>query len=194
QPTRGISVTNTGAGLALEWAGTGDEQVRLLFGTAGGTPTIAELALRSGDGPWTTVGRNLAFEFTIVEGLRRISNQQLSPLRGLDVELTPEVVDRYKWDVFWDAPLDLSTEVRTGNPPPADGVADQPGLPRSPDEVRRDRAHFETTACSATSTGTRASVTFNGLTLGSFVGDLVVSVYRGTNLIRAEVAASTDRP
>jgi hypothetical protein len=194
QPAAGISIGNTGAGLAVEWTGAGEEQLRLLFAAPDGTPTIAELALRRDGGSWMTVARDAGFEFTIVEGIRRISNQQLSPLRGLGVELTSEIVDRYKWDVFWDAPLDLSTEVRTGNPPPADGVAHQPGLPRSADELRRGEAQFAATSCSVTSTGGRASIVFDGLTLGSFEGALVVTVYRGTNLIRAEVAASTELP
>jgi len=38
-----------------------------------------------------------------------MSNQQMAPLRaGLGVELTSEVVDKYRWSRFWDAPLDLS--------------------------------------------------------------------------------------
>jgi hypothetical protein len=70
-----------------------------------------------------------------MSGLRRMSNQQMQPLRGLGVELTSEIVDKYRWDPFWDAPLDLSPPSgRGGNPPPAAGVANQPGLPRKSDE------------------------------------------------------------
>ena len=58
------------------------------------------------------------------------------------MELTQDVIDKYKWDVFWDAPLDLRAEVGGGNPPPAEGVAEQPGLPRSPDEIRRADAVY----------------------------------------------------
>lgn len=34
------------------------------------------------------------------------------------MELTQDVVDAHKWHAFWDAPLDLRTEVGGGSPPP----------------------------------------------------------------------------
>jgi hypothetical protein len=40
--------------------------------------------------------------------------------------------------------------------------------------------------------GDSLSVTFNGLTLGLFSGDLRFTVYKGTNLLRQEAVASTD--
>lgn len=181
--------------LALEWAGSAGERVSLRLAVRNGTPLVDELALQArGSATWVTVGEDLGFEFRIVEGLRRISNQQLAPLRQLNVDLTQSVVDRYKWDVFWDAPLDLSTEVGGGNPPPAAGVAGQPGLPRSADEIRRGVATFRTAGCALVTDGRRMRVTFDGLTLGSFTGDLVLSVYEGTSLVRVEAVASTTRP
>jgi hypothetical protein len=195
--TRRVDTTARLSGdiLAVEWAGAEGERVSLRLGIRDGAPIIDELALMPSRGSqWVTVASGLGFEYTVVEGLRRISNQQLSPLRALGVELTPEVVDRYKWDVFWDAPLDLRTEVSGGNPPPAEGVADQPGLPRSPDEIRRATARFDASACRVTSDGRRLRVAFPGLTLGSFRGELVLSVHEGTNLIRVEAVASTDLP
>jgi hypothetical protein len=179
----------------VEWAGTDAERVRLQLAIREGTPVIGELSLRSPNASsWVTVGTNLGFEFRIVEGLRRISNQQLEPLRDLGVELTQEVVDRYKWDVFWDAPLDLRQKVGGGNPPPVAGVAGQPGLPRSPDEIRRGEATFRATGCSVRRDGRRLSVTFPGMRLGSFSGALVVTAHEGTSLIRVEAVASTDLP
>ncbi|MSR19865.1 MAG: hypothetical protein EXR91_02660 [Gemmatimonadetes bacterium] len=181
--------------LALEWAGGEGGRVSLRLAIREGAPIIDELALlapRSSE--WVTVGDDLGFEFRIVEGFRRMSNQQLVPLRELEVALTQEIVDRYKWDVFWDAPLDLRTEVGGGNPPPAAGVAGQPGLPRSPDEIRRAEATYRATGCSVKTDGRRMSVTFPGMTLGSFAGDLVLSVHEGTNLLRVEAVASTSLP
>jgi len=181
--------------LAVEWLGAADERLSLRLALRDGRPVIDELALTPPRGSeWITVASDMGFEYRIVEGLRRISNQQLAPLRQLGVELTSEVVDRYKWDVFWDAPLDLSTEVGGGNPPPADGVAHQPGLPRSPDEIRRATARYAATSCAVRTDGRRLSVTFPGLTLGSFSGDLVITVHEGTNVIRVEAVASTDLP
>ncbi len=180
--------------LAVEWAGAEGERLSLRLAIRQGTPVIAELAISPSGGEWVPVGTDLRFEFRIVEGLRRISNQQLAPLRALGVELTQEVVDRYKWDVFWDAPLDVRAEVGGGNPPPAQGVAGQPGLPRSPDEIRRGEATYRATGCAVRSDGRRLSVAFSGMRLGSFSGELVISVYAGTNLIRVEAVASTELP
>ena len=39
--------------------------------------------------------------------------------------------------------------------------------------------------------GDRVSVTFNGLSLGLFAGDLEFTVYKGSNLLRQEAVAST---
>jgi hypothetical protein len=190
-----ITARVSGDVLAVEWAGTSTERVSLRLAIRDGEPIIDEMALRSeAVEDWVPVANEVGFEFRVVEGLRRISNQQLAPLRGLGVELTQEVVDRYKWDVFWDAPLDLRTEVGGGNPPPAGGVAGQPGLPRSPDEIRRAQATYAASGCVVQTDGRRLSVTFPGLTLGSFSGALVVSVYEGTNLIRVEAVASTQLP
>jgi hypothetical protein len=187
--------TLSGNVLALEWAGAEGERLSLRLAIRSGTPMVEELALLPGGSTeWVTLGRDLGFEFRVVEGLRRISNQQLVPLRALGVDLTSEVVDRYKWDVFWDAPLDLSAEVGGGNPPPADGVAHQPGLPRSADEIRRAVATYRVTGCSVKTDGRRLTVTFPGMTLGSFTGALVVGVHEGTNLIRVEAVAATTLP
>ena len=181
--------------LAVEWAGAEGERLSLRLVLRDGAPVIEELALMPDRGTeWVTVASGVSVELRIVEGLRRISNQQLAPLRGLGVEITPEVVDLYKWDVFWDAPLDLRTEVGGGNPPPAEGVANQPGLPRSPDEVRRATVTYAASSCRVTTDGRRLRVAFPGLTLGSFSGELVFSVHEGTNLIRVEAVASTARP
>jgi hypothetical protein len=193
-PASGRSARMVGEALSVEWAGAGSERVRLALDLVDGAPTVRELAISEGGGAWTTVATDLGIEFRIVEGLRRISNQQLVPLRALGVELTDEVIDRYKWDVFWDAPLDLRTEVSGGNPPPAEGVANQPGLPRSLDEIRRGGVRWSTTGCTVTSEGRRLRVAFDGLELGSFAGELHLTVYQGTNLVRAEAVASTELP
>ena len=181
-------------GVALEWAGAPGREVTLAVGVRDGEPVVRRIALRSGSGEWQSVVEDAGIEYRIVEGLRRITTQQLRPLRDLGVEITQEVVDRHKWDAFWDAPLDLSTEVRGGNPPPPEGVADQPGLPRSPDEIRRGTADWRVEGCRVVSDGRRASIHLPGVELGSFSGELVLTGYQGTNLIRVEVVAATERP
>lgn len=191
--SEGLSAQQTGGDLTVEWQGADDETLRLVLGDENGSPVIRQLAISADGGDWTTVAENAAFEFSIVEGYRRISKQQMSPLTALGVELTQDVVDQYKWDVFWDAPLDTRTEdLDAGNPPPVGGVAEQPGLPRQPDEILR--ASLEMSAGNAIVTGDEGSIRIElpGATLGTFSGSLVVTVFKGTNLIQAELEASTD--
>jgi hypothetical protein len=195
---QGPTARMSGDVLAVEWVGADGERLSLRLGREDGRPVIREMALASGEGDWIPVASDVGFDLQIVEGFRRISNQQLVPLRQLGVELTPEVVDRYKWDVFWDAPLDLSEVPQGGtmsaNPPPVDGVAHQPGLPRRPEEVRRGAARFTSDACNVRTDGRRLEVGFPGLELGSFTGELRLTVYEGTNLMRVEAVAATDLP
>ena len=40
-----------------------------------------------------------------MSGIRRVTQQQTAPLERLGVKLTAEVLDRIKWEAFWDAPL-----------------------------------------------------------------------------------------
>jgi hypothetical protein len=190
-PSADFELNQESDALTLSWSGAEEERLRLSLAIVEQEPTIRELALRRGNSDWVGVLENAKFDYKIVEGLRRISNQQLAPLRDLGVELTPEVVNRHKWNVFWDAPLDLSTEIRRGNPPPAQGVADQPGLPRSPSEIRRADIEYAVDACELRSVGASAEIVFSGVSLGSFSGELLITLYQGTNLIRAEVVAST---
>ena len=190
----GITATVTSETLAVEWEGAGDVRLRLRLDVVDRAPVITQLAMRDGQSDWTTVLTDARVEFTIVEGRRRITNQQLAPLRSLGVELTEEIVDRHKWDAFWDAPLDLRESTPGGNPPPQEGVAGQPGLPRSPAEIRRSDAVYSVTDCRVTGEGRQLVVVFPGMRLGSFSGEFLLTFHHGTNLIRAEAVASTSLP
>ncbi len=191
----GLAAEAAGDVLTLSWEGEPGQLVRLRLAIEQGAPTIHEIAVRARSGGWRTVVGRATPEFRIAAGFRRISNQQLQPLRALGVELTPAVVDRYKWDAFWDAPLDLDQrEPRTGgNPPPAGGVANQPGLPRKPDEVTRASAVFRASTCTVKVDGARMEAVFPGMELGMFTGSLQFTVYKGTNLLRMEAVATTTR-
>lgn len=191
----GLSAVNANDTLTLSWTGDSDHELRLSFGIVSGTPVIRELDIRRGeDGAWTTVAANLAPEFKVISGVRRISNQQLAPLRDLGVKLTNDVVARFRWDSFWDAPLDLEAPVgRSGNPPPAEGVADSPGLPRNSDEIKEAVAAFRVTGCEVRTNGGRIEVSFPGVTLGVFTGALQYTIFRGTNLIQEELLATTNQ-
>ena len=193
----GLTATNGPDGLAVAWSGDADRDVRLLLTIDGGTPTIRSLTIRRKGGPWTTLATNATPEFRIVSGFRRMTNQQIQPLNGLGVTITPEIIGERKWDAFWDAPLDLNPQAgsgRAGNPPPAAGIAGQPGLPRKADEVRRATASYNAQSCTVTTNGSRLEIAFPGLQLGVFSGRLQFTVYKGTNLIRLEAVAKTDEP
>jgi hypothetical protein len=180
--------------LTVAWSGDRGQEVRLRFVLVSGTPTIEELAVRKGR-TWSVLAANVTPDVRVVSGLRRMSNQQMAPLRGLGVELTPEIVDKYRFEPFWDAPLDLSQPSgRGGNPPPAAGVANQPGLPRKPEEIRRAVAVYHTTTCQVRTNGARLEIAFPGVELGVFAGTLQYSIFRGSNLIQQDVLARTNEP
>ncbi len=174
--------------LLVTWAGDAGADLRLRLGLEDAAPIVRDLAVRPPAGAWGTLGRDLAPDFRVTSGVRRISYQQLNPLSDLGVEITEEVMDREKWYVFWDAPL-LVPGIREG-----EGRGTNPGLPRSPDEIREANATFNTTSCSVATDGSRLEVTFDGLSMGIFSGDLRFTVYEGTNLVRLEAVASTDEP
>jgi hypothetical protein len=195
KPASGLTASSTNNSLTVTWTGDRNQQLRLRFTVESGTPTIQELAIRKSGGSWGTLASNAVPDYRIVSGLRRMSNQQMAPLRELGVELTPAVVDTYRWDPFWDAPLDLGApNGRGGNPPPAAGVANQPGLPRKPEEIKRATATYHATRCAVKTNGARIEITFPGVQLGVFSGSLQYSLFRGSNLIQQEILAETRDP
>lgn len=197
EPADGLTAAVASDVLNLTWRGAGQDELRLGLALVGGVPTFQRVEARAGSGPWATVAQELTPEYRVVSGLRRISEQQLQPLRQLGVELTSDVVNRYKWDVFWDDPLYLGPPPAGGlqaSGPPKDGVAHQPGLPRQASEIRRAKAVFRATGCTVKTDGARLETTFPGTELGVFTGGFQVTVFRGTNLIKMEVFGSTTEP
>jgi hypothetical protein len=191
----GLSATAANNTLTLIWDGDHNQTLRLRFGVTGGTPTIQELAVKKGNSQWAILASNISPDFRVVTGLRRMSNQQMAPLRGLGVELTNEIVDKYRWDPFWDAPLDLSPPGgRVGNPPPAEGIANQPGLPRKPEEIKRAPAAYHVTGCDVKTNGARLEISFAGVQAGVFSGRLQYTLFKGSNLIQQEILATTSEP
>ena len=191
----GLSAAVADNVLTLTWDGERGQELRLRFALVAGAPTIQELAVRKGGGAWGVLASNAIADFRVVSGLRRMSNQQMTPLRGLGVALTDEIVDRFRWDPFWDAPLDLAEPGgRSGNPPPAAGVANQPGLPRKPAEITRATATYRVTGCDVKTNGARLEVTFPGVQLGVFSGALQYQLFKGSNLIQQDILATTNQP
>ena len=182
----------------MTWDGDNGTELGMRFGIEAGTPTVRELAVRKKGGQWSTLATNLTPEFRVVSGLRRATQQQTEPLVKLGIELTPAVIDKIKWEAFWDAPLYLEG---SGELPPTHktaipalkGVANQPGLPRKDEEVRRAAAIYKATGCDVKTNGERLEVSFPGVSLGVFEGRLQYDVYKGINLIRQVVIARTER-
>jgi hypothetical protein len=183
RPSDGLAATVNGADLQLAWQGDQGLQLRALFTIRDGQPVVAELAVRQTAGPWAVLARDLTPEFEVTSGRRRISEQQLEPLKRLGLALTPELLEAEKWKAFWDAPLEI---------PGAKGT--NPDLPRKPEEIRRAKASYHASGCQVKTNGARMEVTFPGLEMGIFSGQLRFTVYQGTNLLRQEAIAKTEEP
>jgi len=192
----GLTAVVAGDTLTVTWEGDRNQELRLRLTIDGGTPEIQELAARRKGEAWVTLAANAKPEFRVVSGLRRITNQQLDPLAGIGIKITPEILEREKWEAFWDAPLNIPGGDAAHNDctPPQRGVLNQPGLPRSPDEIKRASAVYHARSCGVKTNGARLEVSFPGVQLGVFAGRLQYTVYKGANLIRQEVIASTQEP
>src|SRR5829696_497621 len=153
----GLSAAPAGDALSLTWDGDPNQEVRMQLTVNSGTPTIKDLSVRRKGGTWASVASNATPEFTVVSGFRRATDQQIKPLQDLKVDITPEVIDRIKWEAFWDAPLNIPGDevAHGGSTPPVAGIANQPGLPRKPDEVKRGEAIYQVKSCDVTSAGGR---------------------------------------
>src|SRR5215510_6614632 len=165
--------------LTVAWNGQNGSEMRTRYAVDGGQPVIRELAVRKAGGQWVTLGQNLTPEYHFVSGIRRMSTQQADPLKDAGVELTPEVIAKNRWYAFWDAPLVMK---------PGREII---GPPRSPADIKQGSASFHTTSCKVKTDGAALQVTFPGLSMGIFSGDLRFTAYRGTNLIRMDALAST---
>jgi hypothetical protein len=169
--------------IEIAWLGERGEQLRASFLLRGGKPLVHDIAARKTSGKWIVLGRDLSPEFQVTTGVRRLSEQQMAPLRELNIALTPDVVEREKWNAFWDAPL--SVPGRSGT---------NLDLPRKPSEIRRAAATYNASSCQVKTDGARLEISFDGLRMGIFTGRLQFTVYRGSNLLRQEAIARTEEP
>jgi hypothetical protein len=184
----GLNATVQHDSLVVTWTGDSNSEVRSRFGIDHGQPIIQELAVRKGSGSWTVLGRNLTPEYQVTSGVRRISEQQLDPLRQMGIQITEAVIEKNRWFTFWDAPLEVpgifSRDQRPLNV----------GLPRSENEIRRANSSFHTDSCEVKTNGDRLEITFPGLEMGIFSGSLRFTVFRNSGLLRMEAIAKTDEP
>ena len=235
----GLTSALEGNVLTVAWNGQGTSQLRARFAIDGGTPTIRDLSVRRGSGEWAMLGQNLTPEYQVTTGRRRMSNDQANAFASLGIDVTPELLEKYKWYAFWDAPLSVPgySPAREGgggrgggrgaqgptqalgqggtipeqvaalqsgsrgrpgynpnpNPPGFTGGRGIP-LPRTKEEIRRGVSAFSASSCEVKSDGASLAVTFPGMKLGIFDGNLRFTVYRGTNLIQMDAIARTNEP
>src|ERR1051325_9393020 len=62
--------------LVVAWNGQGGTELRARLAIDGGRPTMRDLAVRKTGGQWATIGENLAPEYHVVSGVRRLPNDQ----------------------------------------------------------------------------------------------------------------------
>jgi len=178
--------------LVVTWAGQWGTELRARYAVDAGQPVIRDLSVRKAGGPWASLGQDLSPEYHVTSGIRRMSEQQAQPLRDLGIAITPEIIDKNRWYAFWDAPLVVpGTRDGSGSGQRAGRVL---GLPRRPEEVRRAKASFSATSCTVKTDGKRLEVTFPGLSMGIFAGNLRFTVYSGANLLRMDAVVKTEEP
>jgi len=90
----GLTATPTASDLTVAWNGTRNQPLRLRFAIENGVPVIEELALKARGGSWIAMLAHSTPEFRVVSGLRRITNQQLDPLAGIGVKITPDILEK----------------------------------------------------------------------------------------------------
>jgi hypothetical protein len=183
QPAEGLTAENRDGALQLSWQGERGDLLHAAFTIRGGQPVVVELSARAAGGIRKILGRNLTPEYEVTSGVRRMSEQQLAPLREMKAALTPELIEREKWNAFWDAPLVVPGRAGTNM-----------DLPRKPEEIRKAWASYHATGCQVTTDGARIEVSFPGFEAGIFSGSLQYTVYRGSNLLRQEAIAKTGEP
>ena len=193
--TPGLAAASANDMLTAIWNGDQGQELRLRLTVVAGVPTIHDIAVRpQARGDWKIVAAGLSPDYRVVTGRRRVTEQQLQPLRQLKIEITPSIIDSIKWDAFWDAPLNTEPleNTRLNAIPPPKGVGSQPGLPRKPEEIAHSTAAYAARSCDVTTNGARLEIAFDGVQLGVFAGRLQYTIYKGTNLIEQEVIAKTD--
>src|SRR5262245_44497343 len=188
KPSKGLTAAIAEDLLVVTWQGDRGRELRMRLTVSDGRPVIRDLAIRNSATAWAVLGEGLTPEYHVVTGVRRMTTQQADPLRAAGVEITEEVIDKNRWYAFWDAPLEIPAPVAPGGRGGASRVL---GGPRSASEIRRADATFSASSCRVRTDGASLEVSFPGLTMGIFAGELRFTVYRGTNLIRMDAIAKT---
>jgi hypothetical protein len=127
----GLTAVAADNALTVTWDGDRNQEVRLRLTIESGTPTIRDLAVRRKGGQWATLASHATPEFRIVSGVRRMSNQHLQPLRGLNVRSRPT-------SSIGISGMPLGRALSIG-PPPAAGIRLPPKASRTNPVCRESR-------------------------------------------------------
>src|SRR5438067_767439 len=168
KPMEGLRAESSQGAVTLTWLGENRDELRARFALRESQPVVRELAARKPGRAWVVLGSNLQPDFQVTTGKRRMSKTEEDILKRLHAE-TPENEERYKWNVFWDAPLAI----------PGYDASHLIGPGRTSDEIHRGDLSYKSDACSVRTDGPRITVSFNGLTHGLVAGDLQFTVYKG---------------
>ena len=84
KPSPGLSAAERAGSLEVVWTGERGEQMRAACSLRDGKPVVEELAARKAAGKWMVSGAELAPEYQVTTGRRRLSEQQMEPLRELE--------------------------------------------------------------------------------------------------------------
>ena len=136
KPQEGLKAESRAGLLEVTWQGERREQLRAVFTIRHRQPLVRELAVRKAGGPWIVLGANLSPEFQVTSGVRRLSQQQIAPLKELGIALTPEVIEREKWNAFLGCPADGSRK-----------EGRKPRPPRKPQDIRKARVKYHAAGC-----------------------------------------------
>src|SRR5438552_15271124 len=66
--------------IVVTWAGQAGSDVRARYAIDNGQPVVRELSVRKRGGQWSTLGQNLAPEYHVVSGLRRMASDHVVTL------------------------------------------------------------------------------------------------------------------
>ncbi|NJN26948.1 MAG: hypothetical protein HC819_13695 [Cyclobacteriaceae bacterium] len=192
-PQQGISVKTEKNQLKIEWTGE-QTQYKLELAIEKGSPVFTTLQSKNTKGKWQTMARDFVPEYSIVSGIRRVTQQQTEPLEALGKTLDSTLLNTIKWDAFWDAPLFISetpSTIRLGSIPASEPFANHPGMPRKASEIDRSKAEFQVKTCKLISNGKRLEIHLDGVRAGIFDGYLQIDIINHSNLIRMMLVART---
>src|SRR6476620_3101933 len=151
QSAAGLNAAAGSDSLTVTWDGDRNQELRLRFVIDNGTPTISELAARKKGGGWGTLATNVTPEYRVASGRRRMDGEAEEGLEENGIkEITPQVFEKYQWDPFWDAPLNV----------PGGQASDgrTVGLPRKPEEMHRATATYKGDRCEVKTDKTHLTV------------------------------------